>query len=156
MSAKAVFRLSLLVGAFAALALGAFADAPISVADEGAHAPPPNFGAFDETDPTAFGFGFSREDGEDDEGALGASPPFAGGDSPFDAIPDGAGVLAPPPPVPFADALPTDGAPSAVSDDLAPGVFGKKSAQTYQNLTGALDGIAGVADANAGKGAECA
>ena len=47
-----------------------------------------------------------------------------------------------------------DNAGRRVSDDLSPGVFGKKGAQTYQNLTGALDGIAGVADANAGKGAE--
>ena len=157
MSAKAIFRLSLMVGAFAALALGAFADAPssVAVADDGAAAPRPNFGAVDETDPTAFGFGLPRE-GREDDGAVGSPAPFAdGGGSALDTVADDTGFIAPPP-VPFLDALPTDAAPGAVSDDLSPGAFGKKSAQTYQNLTGALDGIAGVAEANADKGAASA
>ena len=144
-----------MVGAFAALALGAFADAPSSVADDGAPPPRPNFGAVDEMDPTAFGFGLPREGREDDgEGEVGSPAPFAdGGGSQLGAVLDDTGFLAPPPPVPFLDALPTDAAPGAVSDDLSPGAFGKKSAQTYENLTGALDGIAGVAEVNADKGA---
>ena len=118
-------------------------------------APPSDFGAFDETDPAGFGFGFPL----DGEGAFGSPPSFDDESRyPFDMISDGAGVAPPPfalvdetaPPVPVWDAT----TPDAVSDDLSPGVFGKKGAQTYQNLTGALDGIAGVADENAGKGAE--
>ena len=150
MSAKAIFRLSLMVGALAALALGAVADAPNSVADDGAP-PLPNSAKFDETDPAGFVLDFPRED----KGAGVSSPPFADSVSPPDAVADGgAGFGSPLSPAPFADSVSPDAAPSAVSDDLSPGVFGKKAAQTYRNLTGALDGIAGVAAANLGRGEE--